>query len=337
VTRPSTGIASPGFTITLSPTRTPVGLDLDLAPIAAHESARRPQVQERVQRAPGATHRVDLERVAEREQEHQHRGLRDVADRGRAARGEQHEQVDVEFEPGERRERAARGVPAAEHGRNEKQPAGDRARRLEPVGHGAGDEQRQAHTGEHGHGPALRALGLFAVREPRAPRLVRERAHDLDAVVGLLVAHERDAPARGAGQELGRAAGIEPAEPQRARLAGVDRLALLARGDPLREQRAHVVGERVQLVGRDERGPVAHGQRVVAEVRLDRDDARPLAQPVREDLEAALAVPGDRQVVGASERRGDGRAAAASAVVESPGGVHGTWRIVPPAAPVSAE
>jgi hypothetical protein len=93
------------------------------------------------------------------------------------------------------------------------------------------------------------------------------------------------------------------AEPQGARLARIQRVPPLTRGDTLGEQRADIVGERIQVVRRDERRLVANGERAVLEVRLDRHDARPLAQPVGEDLEAAFTIGGHREVLDRLRRR----------------------------------
>jgi hypothetical protein len=225
-----------------------------------------------------------------------------IADGGGPRRGEQHEQVDVELEPSERRPRAPGRVPPAADGRREE----DRPCRggiHVPLDHGAGHEQHEAQAGEHRHGAALRALHLFGVREPCAPGFVRERAHHFDAVVGLLVARQRDAATCGAGAELGGGRGVELPEPQGARCARIQSFPLVARGDTLGEHRADIIRERIQVVRRDERRLVAHGERAVLEVGLDRHDARPLAQPVGEDLEAAFTVGGHREVLDRLRRR----------------------------------
>ena len=89
------------------------GFDFDLAPIAYHQRPRGAQLEQRMERAARAAHGVDLERVAEREQEHQCRRFEDVADPARARRGQNHEQVHIEAELRERRHRRAQREPAS--------------------------------------------------------------------------------------------------------------------------------------------------------------------------------------------------------------------------------
>jgi hypothetical protein len=271
-------------------------LDLDLLPVATHQGPRGAKLEQGVQRPARAPHGVDLERVAEREQEHQHRRLEQVSDRAGADGGEDHEQVDVEAQPGEGRHRRAQREPAAGDGRAEIGGVGPRLRGPCALEHHARDQQRQAGAREHGHRPAARELVHLGGREGGAPRLAaRQRPHQLGGVGGHAASRQPDPARLGGHGELVGARAV--AEPQVALMAGTLGLATLAVGDPLGEQGSHLVRQRVQAVGLDLRWPVADGERVVAEVRDDRHHARALAQAIGEDGETARIIRREGQVL----------------------------------------
>ena len=175
-----------------------LGVDLDLAPAAPHQRARRAQLEQRVERAARAAHGVDLERVAEREQEHQHRGLEDVADHARADRGEDHEQVHVEAEPRERRAatsaaRTSRRASAESTKAASCQRAAARRRARAPC-------RRPAAPGTAPVSVAIARpfakCSCSAGDMLGAPRLgARQRAHQLGAVGRNVAAREPDAAA----------------------------------------------------------------------------------------------------------------------------------------------
>jgi hypothetical protein len=134
----------------------------------------------------------------------------------------------------------------------------------------------------------------------------RQRANQLDAVGRHHPAGEADPAGVGGGGELGVLGGRQPAQPQRAFLARAERGAVLAVGDALREQLAHLLGERVEAIRLHQSGLVADRERALVEIGLDRDHPRALAQPVGEDLEAALPVVHPRQVSRGPARAGRG-------------------------------
>jgi hypothetical protein len=258
-----------------------------------------------ISRAPGAAHGVDLERVAEREQEHQHRGFEDVPNPAGAQRGEDHEQVDVEAEAGERRQARAQREPSAGGGGEGVGGVMPERRRATALEREAGQQQQQAGGGEAGHQAAARELLLLGGRQRGAPGLgAAERAHQLGAVHRHDAAREAHAPGLGRGAELPALLLRHLAEPQRALLARPQRFAALAGRDALGEHRGYLVGERVELVERDVGRLVAHGERAVAEVGLDRDPPGARAQSLGENLEAAVARAHHRKVRGPGCGRG---------------------------------
>src|SRR5439155_22265287 len=127
--------------------------------------------------------------------------------------------------------------------------------------------------------------------------LAAEWTYQLGAVGRHVAARDADSPAvRDRAEFVGLRVGHAP-EPERAFLAGAERLTALAIGHPLRKERADVLGDLVELFGRDLRRLVAHGEAAGLEIGLDRHDSRAGPQAIDQDLEAALAL-GHRHVPG---------------------------------------
>ena len=133
-----------------------VGVDVELTAVAANRDAIGHERQQRPQTAPGAGQRVALERLGDREQERERRGLAELAEHHRTDRGDRHQRADAE-PPSQQ---------SADRLRDEGQPAGDQRRRdarervrVEPRDAG-GEPDRERHAGQRGQ------LDLADVTQP---------------------------------------------------------------------------------------------------------------------------------------------------------------------------